>query len=460
MKMTKTISLLVLLFVSGTTLAQLNSTYQFDDIPGSSWLGNPAFVGQEKFFIGFPGLNALDVNAAHTGFTFNKTVENDNLKFNKVLSELNDANHLLFSTRLGILNGGFRINQKWHVRFGAQLVTQARISYSKSLFDLIYKGNGHPDIIGQNLDLSGLSFNSLSYTDFFAGAGTSFLNERLFVGANLHYLNGIAVAYTEKSEFSIYTDPDTYDISVNGDFTYNTNLAGDSTTFDIAQDIEDFADQFQDPQDLPIGRGFAVDLGARFKLTDQLEIQAAAMNVGAIKFTENTATYELDGSFTYQGVDFDDLIDNPDSTITAFEALGDSISDAFTAVNGSSDFAVPTNSQFTLAANYAINQTNDLNVMFAHQRSFNHGFNTMSLMYRKKFGRILWLRGGAQYFDFNHVLIPVGFQLNAGPVQFGLGTNNIIAAFAPTKTGFFTGHVQLALRFGKDRGRNIEVAEE
>lgn len=460
MRITKLIPFLVLLFISGTTLAQLNSTYQFDDTPGSSWLGNPAFVGQEKFFIGFPGLNALDVNAAHTGFTFDKTVDNDQLNFNNVLSELNDVNHLLFSTRLGLLNGGFRVNQKWHVRFGAQLVTEARIAYPKSLFELIYKGNGHPDIIGQNVDLSGLSFNSLSYADVFAGVGTSFLNERLFVGANLHYLNGIAVAYTEKSEFSIYTDPDTYAISVNGDFTYNTNLAGDSATFDIGQDIEDFADQFQDPQDLPVGRGFAVDFGLRYKLTDQLELQAAAMNVGAIKFKENTATYELGGSFTYQGVDFDDLIDDPDSTTTAFEALSDSISDAFTAVNGSGGFTVPTNSQFTLAANYAINQTNDLNLMFAHQRVFNHGFNTASLMYRKKFGRIFWLRGGVQYFDFNHLLVPIGFQLNAGPVQIGLGTNNIVAAFAPTKTGFFTGHVQLALRFGRDRGRNAAVSEE
>ncbi|MGB1033347.1 MAG: DUF5723 family protein, partial [Flavobacteriales bacterium] len=319
MRITKLIPFLVLLFISGTTLAQLNSTYQFDDTPGSSWLGNPAFVGQEKFFIGFPGLNALDVNAAHTGFTFDKTVDNDQLNFNNVLSELNDVNHLLFSTRLGLLNGGFRINQKWHVRFGAQLVTEARIAYPKSLFELIYKGNGHPDIIGQNVDLSGLSFNSLSYTDIFAGVGTSFLDERLFVGANLHYLNGIAVAYTEKSEFSIYTDPDTYAISVNGDFIYNTNLAGDSATFDIGQDIEDFADQFEDPQDLPVGAGFAVDLGVRFKLTEQIELQAAAMNLGAIKFKENTATYELGGSFTYQGVDFDDLIDDPDSTTTAFE---------------------------------------------------------------------------------------------------------------------------------------------
>lgn len=86
----------------------------------------------------------------------------------------------------------------------------------------------------------------------------------------------------------------------------------------------------------------------------------------------------------------------------------------------------------------------------AHLRSFNKGFNSVAAMYRHRFGRILWVRTGAQLFQLDQFLWPVGLTINAGAVQFGFGTDNLIAAFAPTKAGVFTGHFQIGLRFGRD----------
>lgn len=448
--------------VAGLSHAQLNSTYQFSDAPASSWSGNPAFRGNEKFFIGFPALNALELSGAHTGFTFDQTVENETLQFQKVIEELDDVNHLMGNTRLGILNGGFRLGTNWHFRFGAQLASDFRIGYPKSLFELVYKGNGHPDIIGQNLDMSGLAFNSLTYMDYFVGGSRSLLDDRLHVGVNVHFLQGIAVAYTETSAFNLYTDPDSYAISLNGSYTYHTNLVGDSVTYDLLNDAEDFGDQFDDPSQFKPGRGAAIDFGVRYQLKEKIELQAAAMNVGAIKFDENVATYQLgNGSFTYNGVELEDFVDNPDSTESTFEALADSLSNAFTTDNFSEAFTVPTNARFSLGVNYEINPRSDINVQLAHLRSFNEGFNTVSAMYRRRFGRVFWVHGGIQMFQFTDPLIPAGFHLNLGPVQIGAGTTNLIAAIAPTKTGYFTGQFNLAFRFGRDsrRTRSAESSE-
>ena len=449
----KTVLFLLFALISGLAQAQLNSTYQFSDASASSWSGNPAFRGNEKFFIGFPALNAVELSGTHTGFTFDQTIENESLQFQRVIQELDDVNHLIGSIRLGILNGGFRVDTKWHFRFGAQLISDFRISYPKSLFDLVYKGSGHLDIIGQNIDMSGLAFNSMTYTDYFVGGSRSLLKDRLHVGLNIHFMHGVAVAYTETSAFSFYADPDTYSISSNGSYTYHTNLVGDSATYDLLNDAEDFANKFNDPYSFELGRGAAIDVGVRYKIKEKIEIQAAAMNVGAIKFDKNVATYQLgSGVFTYDGVEIEDFVDNIDSAESAFEAMVDSLSNVFSKDVFSKTFAVPTNARFSFGMNYKINPRNDVNVQLAHLKSFNSGFNTISALYRKKFGLVFWVYGGAQMFQFTDLLIPVGFHLNLGPVQVGVGTTNLISAIAPSKTGVFNGQFNLAFRFGRDRG--------
>ncbi|NQX92380.1 MAG: hypothetical protein HRT74_09730 [Flavobacteriales bacterium] len=449
----------IAMLIATGTYSQLISSYQFNDEPASGWLGNPSYFGQERFYIGIPALNGIEINGAHTGFTFANTVDNETISFNSVLNELDDVNHLMTSNRIGILNGGFRIGNNWHVRIGAQAVIEARIGYPKSLFELLYKGNGHPDLIGTNVDMSGLAFNSLLYTDYYVGFSRNLMDGRLVVGANVHYLQGIAANYTERSEFSLFTDADTYAISLNGAFTYHTNLVGDSATFDIAQDAEEFGDSFGDADDIKLGQGAAVDFGVRYKLLEDLELQASALNIGGISWSENTATYELGGSFTYSGVELEDFLEDPDSAETAFEALADSLSNAFTSDNSADGFSIPTNARFILGANYAINDRSDVNVAFGHLRSFGEGFNTVSAVYRRKFGRIFWIHGGVQLFEFSDPLIPAGFHVNAGPLQIGLGTNNLIAAFAPTRTGYFTGQLNMALRFGRDHLRRRSAEE-
>src|SRR6185312_2047695 len=58
--------------------------------------------------------------------------------------------------------------------------------------------------------------------------------------------------------------------------------------------------------------GFGFDLGATFKPFDKLTLAASLVDIGAIKWTNNTYQYTLDKSkanYTFEGVDISKLIE-------------------------------------------------------------------------------------------------------------------------------------------------------
>lgn len=440
--MKKLLSLIILLLILGSSVqAQIATNYVFSDEAASIWMNNPASLGNEQFFIGLPVLGGIDANAVHNGFTYDDAITNDQVNIGSTIDQLRDENDLLFNSSFQLFNFGLRLGN-WHFRGGAQQVIQSRITYPKSFMELAWKGNGHPDLIGRRLDFGGFAVNAMAYTDYFVGVSKSLMDNRLTLGANLHYLQGADVVYTEQSSFGLTTDPDTYALTADGAFILRTTVDEDALDSISA----DYLNPFNGAN-----AGFSLDLGVKYRFLEKFELQASAMNVGGIRWDRNAQSYTLGKtSFTYNGLDLEDLVDNPDSTTSQLEEVLDSLSTSFEPIEQAGSFNAPSNARFYLGFGYEMNMKNHLLLTAAHLRSFNKGFNSVSAMYRHKFGRILWVRTGAQLFQFDQFLWPVGLTLNAGPVQFGFGTDNLIAAFAPTKSGVFTGHFQIGLRFGRD----------
>ncbi|MDA0882069.1 MAG: DUF5723 family protein [Bacteroidetes bacterium] len=434
------ISLSVFFFMKGAT-AQINTNYLFSDEAPSMWNTNPASLGNEKVFVGLPVLSGIDANAVHNGFTYDDAITNDQVNIASTIEQLRDENDIMFNSSFQLLNFGFRLGQ-WHFRGGAQQVISTRITYPKSFMELAWKGNGHPDLIGRRLDFGGFAVNAMAYTDYFAGFSRQLMEERLTIGANIHYLQGADVVYTEQSSFGLTTDADTYALTADGGFILRTTV--DENALDSIS--ADYFTPFNGANS-----GFSFDLGAKYRFLEKFELQASAMNVGGIRWDRNAQSYTLSNtSFTYNGVDLESLVDNPDSTTSQLEDVLDSLATSFEPIEGRGAFTSPSNARFYLGFGYEINKNNHLMLTAAHLRSFNKGFNSVAAMYRHRFGRILWVRTGAQLFQLDQFLWPVGLTINAGPVQFGFGTDNLIAAFAPTKAGVFTGHFQIGLRFGRD----------
>lgn len=432
----------LLLSLNFTSSAQLNTLYLSNHVAASQWKGNPAYQGNEKVYLyALPGLSSLDFSAGNTGFKYNDGVSGSQLNFSTVIDELKPMNHVLFDNHISLIGAGMRLGHS-QFRIGMDVVNQMRFGYPGDFLELLWKGNGHPDVIGRQLDMSGLGFNFMSYYDYYFGYSRRFMDDKLTVGANIHLLQGIETIYTKTSEFSFYTDPNDYALTASGAYNLQTSLPADSVDIDEGRYI---------PLQGAGNNGFALDLGAEYQFSERLKLQASIMNLGSITWENEGRSFVLDGvSVTYDGLELEDLYDNNDSLDSGLEHIGDSIADKFTLDERFGGFTTPTNARYIMSADYSLSEKSTVQFTYAHMRSFQHGFNTVAAMYRRDFGKLFWLQSGVQFFEFRHLLIPVSFQFNPGPVQIAVGTNNLISGIAPRDTKFVSGYFSLSFRFGKD----------
>lgn len=436
--------IILLLSISAIGLqAQLNTVYLSDHEAASQWRGNPAFQGNEKVFLYlFPGLSSIDLALGHTGFNYNSAVRGNTLQIDDVVDDLRDRNHLLLQSRLSLFALGFRIGDN-QFRAGMDINNDLRFTYPGDFAELLWKGNGHPDVIGRVLDMSDFGINAFSYYDYFVGYSRTFIDDRLSIGFNLHYLQGLETIYTETSEFSLLTDAQDYALTASGQLDIRTSVPPDSVDIDEARYM---------PLQGAENTGFSFDLGAQYQFSDRLRFQASAMNVGSIEWVDDGRSFVLDGvSVTYEGLDLEDLYDDDADTEDALEATADSIANKFELDEIAGSFTTPMNSRYILSADYSIGRKSHVQMTYAHLRYFGLGFNSLTGMFRHDFGQLFSIQTGLQFFNFRHIMLPLSFQFNPGPVQLGLGTNNLIAPISYRSARFGSIHFSLSFRFGKDR---------
>jgi len=436
------------LLSSAWTFGQLNTIYLSNNEAASQWRGNPAFQGKEKVFLYIlPAVSSFDISAGHTGFTYNDAVQGKTVNFSSVIDGLKKKNHLLFENRISMFALGLKAG-KTQFRIGMDVATDMRFSYPGELIELLWKGNGHPDVIGRNLDMSGLGLNFISYYDYFIGLSRTMMDDKLAVGANLHYMQGLETIYTKTSEFYFYTDPNDYALTASGAFDLKTSLYSDTT---------DIPDDRYFPFSNSDNTGMSFDFGATYKFSDRLDLQASALNIGSINWTTQAKSFVLDGvSITYDGLELDDIYDQSDSVETSLENVADSIADLFELDERAGSFKTPSNARYILSADYALGAKNHVQFTYAHMRSFNQGFNTVVGMFRRDFSPLFSVQGGLQFFNFRHLLVPIAFQFNPGPVQLAVGTGNVVSAFGYKNMKFLSGHFSLSLRFGKQRSPRVD----
>lgn len=423
-------------------LGQMDSWSLFPNGPFAAVYGNPANQGNFNGHFYLPGLAGLRASAGHTAFSLDDALDGDALQIEQVLESLDPENDLFASTDIPLLGAGFRVNDLYF-RLGAALHVEQRFTYPGELLELAWYGNGHPDLIGRRLDFDGLAVNAHAYTDVFIGASGVLLDDRLKAGVNLHALTGVGGAYTSQSRFGLTTDANDYTITSDG--TFEVQSAGvvslDSLDADVTVDASDF---------LPGGSnsGWSIDAGISYRAGD-LRIDAAAMNLGWIDWESNTKQYRLDETaFTFEGFDLSELTTTGDSITDIFEELADSLTTTYQATESSGTFRVPTNARFNATLRYEAWESGEVYGGFNAQQMFGRMYQGIHAGVRHSFGRVFALQGGAQWFEFDQLLLSIGMQLRLGPVVIFGATENLLAAFQPSRHRTFQGQFGLTFAIG------------
>ena len=203
------------------------------------------------------------------------------------------------------LAGFWSVNVGLRADFGAAL--------AKDMFSMMRTMNGFAleDVAGtnQSYSLSNQTLNMKAYAEVGLGYSRR-ITEKLTVGGRVKVLLGLARAEMNINQFDLnldvpnpqytnYADYESrgelspsdwygahYDYSANGNVI--TTLKGGGMTFDNNGMIDNFD---LDAGDLGIaGSGFGIDLGASYKVWDNLTVSASILDLGFLKWKESETT--------------------------------------------------------------------------------------------------------------------------------------------------------------------------
>ncbi|WP_443914171.1 DUF5723 family protein [Phocaeicola plebeius] len=230
----------------------------------------------------------------------------------KLFDRLKADNRLNVNLNTDILSfGWYRGKGFWSVNVGLRADFGAALA--KDMFSMMRTMNGFAleDVAGtnQSYSLSNQTLNMKAYAEVGLGYSRR-ITEKLTVGGRVKVLLGLARAEMNINQFDLnldvpnpqytnYADYESrgelspsdwygahYDYSANGNVI--TTLKGGGMTFDNNGMIDNFD---LDAGDLGIaGSGFGIDLGASYKVWDNLTVSASILDLGFLKWKESETT--------------------------------------------------------------------------------------------------------------------------------------------------------------------------
>lgn len=419
--------MLTFLLAAPALMAQKNFTmYNLNETAQSHYL-NPAFRPKAKVFISLP-IAMQSFGVSNSGFNVNHLLktrsQDDSLVFRPdiAISKMGKLNFMTAETYNEILGFGFMVKDNYF-SFSVSNRFQSNVIYPKDLARFALEGNGK-DFLGQRASLDGFGVNLTSYVEYAVGFNRK-INDKLTVGGRVKLLSGMANVNTKKSKLGIFTDAETFNITIDGSasvYTSNVKPFYDTLAPDNYNPLKD-GFSFKN-------LGFALDLGATYKLTEKIDVSASLLDFGRISWKTNTANFiSNEVNYTFEGVDLKQFL--KDSTTTFLEQLSDTLENVFSQEENAESYSTGLYTRFYLGGTYKINDK-----IFAGATLYNEFIKS-----RYRPGLILsanakinhWLAATVNYSMYARSFsnIGVGFSLRGGPVQFYAVSDNILGFAAP-----------------------------
>lgn len=447
----KKILLSTIFLVALTVSASAQGYYSFfqlrDLVPQTQNL-QPTFIPNNSFTFALPAIN-FGVNVSGD-FELRDVLSkpagsNDYTVDFDVLLEATDASNLL---RIDATNNIFHLGFKTKnggISFFANTRVSVDFQYNDDLIDLLANGNANK--IGQEISFDGTRFMANAYHEVGVGYARRFLGERLTVGARVKLVHGLFHgSLKEGATGSILTNATDYSWRVNvANGTLNT--AG----FDLLFNDDDYPDnELTNYLTWNDNSGVAFDLGASFKVTDKLTVEASVNDIGSINWKEQTINYNTaDTSVVFSGVQLRNL-ENAD------QVLQDSIESKFRSNETNESFKTTLAKRSYLAVNYMLTEKDRLTLMAYN----NHSLGEIDPGYAVSYNRIMnkFTFGLIGIFRGRGAAATIGANLasNIGPVQLYMATDNILIFNKPEEKSKVDLRFGINLMFGYKKWKNTK----
>lgn len=321
----RTLALVTLLTVTTLQAAaqQVNTLYFLDNAP-MRHIFNPALQPVSKGYFSFTPLGYTSFWAGNNSLTLSDALYRDPLT-GRVITPLHpngDKQAFLRRMRpslttngditMGLLNMGFRVQDKGYLYLGLNLRTEVSASLPKSLFSALLDGGMH-DLDGVNyMNLSRLNAYANAYMEV-SGGYSHRINDQWTVGGKVKALLGYGHVGLTAKDLGLEASIDRWRLNGTLDLRGAVSLV-DGTKLPEAINKEwiengefDFEDYIATPINYlayakPCGYGAAVDLGLTYAPLPQLQLSAAITDLGVMAW-QNGFHYSATPDFIYEGVD-------------------------------------------------------------------------------------------------------------------------------------------------------------
>lgn len=427
--------------------AQHEHTLHFMPSIGQYNYTNPALRPNYKVTIGLPGISSNYFSFANSGFKYKEMVtwqEQDqtlHLTLNNFIDELGEKNYFEVDANIDLFNLTFKASPRLFLSFNVTAKTYKRLMYPRDMFDFVVKGNGN--LLGQTLNLSP-KMESATYLE--VGVGGSYrVNKKLTVGTRFKVLRGVENITTKQSDLQLTTDADNYNIDIQAGVSVLTSNINRLENEDI--ELSDAADYLDN-------KGYAFDIGATYQLNDRITVGLSFLDIGTIRWTEDTREYYMDpenAAYTLEGAQVKDLMDDGSGP---FEAVADSIEANFEfEERATGTYSSPLPAKSYLSGSYKISNTVTTGAVFFMEKfreRWNGGF---SANIAKEFGARMAASLSYSMMNRSFDNVGAGLSFNFAPLQLYFVSDNLInAAYHGITKGELNGYINnvksVNLRFG------------
>jgi outer membrane protein OmpA-like peptidoglycan-associated protein len=358
------ILLLLSIYITNTKAQQVNTLYFMKNIEERSEY-NPAFQPIDNVYWDLPITPNFRFETGNNSVNFNDVIFNQKIngvdstitflhpKANKddFYKKLHANTRVTNDFSLNLIGFGFRVKKNYFT-FNITQKLSSSVYLPKDLFKLLMYGTDTTNSTGYNL--SKLGANASVYTEFGFGYSRK-INDKLTVGATLKYLMGQANFSTKINDFKIVGGIDKW--SINGKGTLNASLplvnipskSDGTVNYDSITTTSLSGSNVSDVI-FTSNYGFAVDLGATYKILPNLELSAALTDIGFIRWRENLTNTTLNANYEFSGINYqvaDDMTDKIDSVKDAFK-------DAFSSEATHKAYTTYLTAKLNLGAEYSI----------------------------------------------------------------------------------------------------------
>jgi len=420
--MKKLLFIPILIFIANNILYSQHSQtlYYMDRLPQITNM-NPASQPVCNFYLGLPAISGINLNIGNNALSLSEVIfdspTNDSLitflhpdaNVDDFLNNLDDKNSFFTEFSMNLLSFGFRAGNSYF-SFGVMEKSELSLSYPRDLMSLMLKGNK----LGKTQEIGNFNMFSNNYLEYALGFSNQVF-DNLTIGVRAKYLNGIASLRSKNFEFELFTSEAGDSLSLTTDIEMQATAPVSITT-----DENGFVDEINDKEigisDIFANPGFAMDFGAVYKPMDEITVSASIVDLGFISYSNFTHTYNINGQYSFTGVDITSMITGDDES-DPLEGITDSLTESLDMRYSEDGFFTPLGTKVYLGGRYHLNEKVDFGLL-SRTRFFNNNVQqsfTLSANTRP----IRGVSFSASYSIMNNSYnnLGMGIALRLGPLQ-------------------------------------------